>query len=55
VNTTNDPSWNPTDRQDNLDNKFAGMMYVMIYCDDHPTDQPVYFLGRFFRAEPGTT
>lgn len=31
----------------------AGWMYVMIYCDAQAT-QPVYFLGRMFRVEPGT-
>ena len=27
-----------------------GLMYVMIYCDDQGAE-PVYFLGRLFRAE----
>lgn len=27
--------------------------YVMIYCDDHG-DEPVYFLGRAYREEPGS-
>jgi len=27
--------------------------YVMIYCDDHG-DEPVYFLGRAYRDEPGS-
>lgn len=31
--------------------KWAGLMYAMIYCDDQGTE-PVYFLGRAFRAEP---
>lgn len=30
----------------------AGQLYILIYCDDQGT-QPVYFLGRFFRQEPG--
>lgn len=31
----------------------AGMLYVNIYCDDHG-GEPIYFMGRFFRQEPGT-
>lgn len=31
----------------------AGMLYAMLYCEEQG-DQPVYFLGRAFRAEPGT-
>lgn len=30
----------------------AGMMFVNVFCDEQG-DQPVYFLGRFFRVEPG--
>lgn len=32
--------------------KWAGHLYAMIYCDAQGSE-PVYFLGRFFRAEPG--
>jgi hypothetical protein len=31
-------------------NPTAGMLFVMIYCDDQGT-KPVYFLGRIFRSE----
>ena len=31
----------------------VGNLYAMIYCDGQ-NDQPVYFLGRMFRVEPGT-
>lgn len=43
---------NPNDRTDQP--KDAGMLYIMIYCDDDSTDQ-TYFMGRFFRQEPGTS
>ena len=33
--------------------EYAGMLFVNIFCDEQG-DQPVYFLGRFFRQEPGT-
>lgn len=36
----------------NQDQEWAGMLFVMIYCDDQG-DQPVYFMGRFVRQEPG--
>jgi hypothetical protein len=36
----------------NQDQAWAGMLFVMIYCDDQG-DQPVYFQGRFIRQEPG--
>jgi hypothetical protein len=32
----------------------AGFLYIMIYADDQGT-QPVYFLGRIFRQEPGSS
>ena len=38
----------------NQDREWAGMLFVMIYCDDQG-DQPVYFQGRFIRQEPGQT
>jgi len=34
--------------------EYSGMLFVQIFCDDQGT-QPVYFLGRFFRQEPGTS
>jgi hypothetical protein len=36
----------------NADVEYAGMVSVMIYCDEQGSE-PVYFMGRFFRAEPG--
>ena len=30
------------------------MLFVQIYCDEQG-DEPVYFLGRFYREEPGTS
>ena len=38
----------------NADIEYAGMVSVMIYCDEQGP-QPVYFMGRFFRNEPGTS
>lgn len=38
----------------NLKEEYAGMLFVMIYCDDQDL-QSVYFLGRFIRQEPGQT
>jgi hypothetical protein len=34
------------------DTEEAGLLHIMIYCDDQG-DQPVYFMGRFIRSEPG--
>lgn len=51
-------SWNvsePLDKdkpQRNEDMEDAGMLYVMLYCDDQG-DESVYFMGRFVRTEPG--
>ena len=38
----------------NPEGQMAGMMYVMIYAESIKPNQPVYFLGRCFRQEPGT-
>jgi hypothetical protein len=38
--------------KNNAKNKSAGMLYMMVFCDD--TAEDVYFLGRLFRKEPGT-
>jgi hypothetical protein len=37
--------------QKNNNDSTAGRYYIMIYCDDHNVDEPVYFLGRCFKAE----
>ena len=42
------------DPSNNANMEDAGMLFVNIYCDEQG-DQPVYFMGRFFRVEPGTT
>lgn len=39
--------------ENNANEEYSGMLFVQIYCDDQD-DQPVYFLGRLFRQEPGT-
>jgi len=39
--------------KNNATEEYAGMLFVMIYCDEQG-DEPVYFMGRFFRQEPGT-
>ena len=36
----------------NLVNPMAGNLYGMFFCDGQ-NDQPVYFLGRMYRVEPG--
>ena len=51
--TTSDPSFDKYSVSRTRSNKMSGMLYVMIYCDDQGTE-PVYFLGRLFRQEPGT-
>jgi hypothetical protein len=39
---------------DNKNIEGAGMLYILIYCDDQD-DESVYFMGRFIRQEPGAT
>lgn len=38
--------------ENNANEEYAGMLFVMIYCDEQG-DEPVYFMGRFYRQEPG--
>ena len=40
--------------ENNALDEYTGMLFLMIYCDEQLND-PVYFLGRFFRQEPGTS
>ena len=40
--------------KDNAKDEYAGVLFVMIYCDDQD-DQSVYFMGRFIRQEPGAS
>lgn len=51
--TSSMPGFDKYDPKNNVNNEGAGVMYVMIYCDDQGTN-PIYFMGRFFRQEPGT-
>ena len=37
---------------ENAKKEYAGMLFVMIYCDDQD-DESVFFMGRFIRQEPG--
>src|SRR5262245_8215911 len=43
---------NSNANQSNRAEPYAGMLFVMFYCDDQD-DEPVYFMGRFIRLEPG--
>lgn len=40
--------------ENNAIEEYSGMLFVQIYCDEQG-DEPVYFLGRLFRQEPGTS
>ena len=40
--------------ENNTSREYAGMLFVMIYCDEQG-DDPVYFLGKFYRQEPGVS
>jgi hypothetical protein len=42
---------NTSDPIQNEYQEYAGMLFVMIYCDDQD-DEPVYFMGRFIRTDP---
>lgn len=50
--TTSQPGFDKYSVENTAKNTTAGMLYIMIYCDDQG-DQPIYFLGRLFRSEPG--
>lgn len=41
--------------QDTPQNKNAGRLYLMIYAESNPPPEPVYFLGRCFRSNPGSS
>lgn len=43
--------FDPYSLERNLSNSHSGNLYMMIFCEDQT--QPVYFLGRMFRVEPG--
>lgn len=52
-------SWDVTgefskvDRNDEPLREFSGSLFIEIYCDEQG-DEPVFFLGRLFRTEPGS-
>lgn len=50
--TTSQPGFDKYSVENTAKNTTAGMLYIMIYCDDQG-DHPIYFLGRLFRSEPG--
>lgn len=53
--TTQDPNFDVQDPKMAPMKYGVGALYIMIYCDDRTESYkgPVYFLGRFFRQEPG--
>jgi hypothetical protein len=38
----------------NVNEEYVGMLFVQIYCDDQD-DEPVFFMGRLIRSDPGQT
>ena len=46
-----DAVFNPYVAEKNLSNSHSGNLYMMIFCEDNT--EPVYFMGRIFRVEPG--
>jgi len=53
--TTSDPNFQQRPSKNFPQNANAGLLFVMIYAEGIPAGQPVYFLGRCFRQEPGTS
>lgn len=53
VTSVADAYWDPYRAERNLTNPKSGYIYAMIYCDAQRS-QEVFFLGRLFRAEPGS-
>jgi len=51
--TSNSPDFDKRSVKNTRSNKTAGMLYIMVYCDDQGST-PAYLLGRLFRQEPGT-
>lgn len=52
--TSSMPGFDKYNPANNANNAGAGVMYIMVYADAQ-LSQDVYFLGRFFRQEPGTS
>lgn len=48
----NDFGINPVVPAEEQNDQYLGMLFVMVYCDEQG-DEPVYFMGRLFREEPG--
>lgn len=51
--TTDSSRINRYEQESTKKNPDAGRMYLMIYCDDQG-NEPVFFMGRIWRQEPGT-
>lgn len=49
--TTNTSDFDPYSADNTAKMTNAGMLYVMVFCDDHE-DEDVYILGRLWRTEP---
>lgn len=49
--TSSQPGFDKYSVENTAKNPTAGMMYVLVYCDEQG-DEPVYFLGRLWRQEP---
>lgn len=45
---------NANDPTFNQNVEYAGMLFIHIYCDEQGTD-PVYFMGKLTRVDPGTS
>lgn len=50
--TSGQPGFDKYSVEGTAKNPTAGMVYALVYCDDSETD--TFFLGRFFRQEPGS-
>lgn len=40
--------------ENNVNEEYVGMLFVQFYCDDQG-DEPVFFMGRLIRTDPGQT
>jgi hypothetical protein len=53
--TTSDPNFQLRPNENFAQNADSGLLFFMIYAESIVPGQSVYFLGRCFRAEPGTS
>ena len=53
--TTSDPNFQQRPDENFPQNADSGLLFIMIYAESIKPGQPVYFLGRCFRQEPGAT